>query len=69
MTLVRNSPASDAVKRRSAARSSVSCPRLRSRARGNGGSERVAITRCSRSGRWSRRKATASCTSGAPTAW
>ena len=35
------------VKRRSAARTSVSWPRLRSRARGSGGSERVAITRCS----------------------
>jgi hypothetical protein len=33
------------VKRRSAARTSLSCPRLRSRAKGRGGSERVATTR------------------------
>ena len=46
ITRLRNSCASDGVKRRSAARSSVSCPRLRNRARGNGGSARVAITRC-----------------------
>ena len=47
ITWLRNSRASAGVKRRSAARTSVSCPRLRSRASGSGGSERVAITRCS----------------------
>ena len=47
ITLLKNSTTSGGVKRRSAARTSVSWPRLRSRARGIGGSERVAITRCS----------------------
>ena len=45
MVRVRNSCASEAVKRRSAARSSVSCPRLRSLARGSGGSARVVMSR------------------------
>lgn len=56
--------ASSAVNRRSAARTSVSWPRVRSRARGSGGSERVDRTRCTGAGSASSRNVTASCTSG-----
>ena len=56
---LRYDAASSAVKRRSAARTSTSSPRARSRASGRGGSARLAITRCSCGGRWSSRKAIA----------
>ena len=59
----------DALKPRSAARTSRSWPRARSRGRGSGGSSRLAITRCRVGGRCSSRKATASCTAGARTRW
>ena len=51
ITWFRKAAASLAVKRRSIWRSSVNCPRARRRARGRGGSERVARTRCMLSGR------------------
>ena len=56
ITWLRKSAASAAVKRRSAARSSVNWPRARSRARGRGGSSRVAMTRCICGGRCSSKK-------------
>src|SRR6266581_7070246 len=43
---LRNPAASEGVKRKSTARSSVNCPRARRRARGSCGSSRVAMTRC-----------------------
>ncbi len=57
ITWLRKSAASDGVKRRSAARSSVNWPRARNRARGSAGSSRVAMTRCTWGGRCSTRKA------------
>src|SRR4051794_28577542 len=50
------SAASSTVKRRSAARTSVSCPRARNRGRASAGSARVLITSRSWVGRWLRRK-------------
>ena len=47
------------MKRRSAARTSTSSPRARSRASGSGGSARVLMTRCTCGGRWSSRNAIA----------
>ena len=60
ITSLRYAAASSGVNRRSAARTSTSSPRARSRASGSGGSARLAITRCSRGGRWSSRNAIAS---------
>ena len=62
ITRLRNSAASEGVNRRSAARSSVSWPRARHRARGRRGSSRVAMTRCICGGRCSSRNARASST-------
>ena len=56
ITSVRNTAASSELKRRSAARTSARAPRTRRRARGNGGSRRVAMTRCSQGGKCSNRK-------------
>lgn len=56
ITWLRNSVASSGVKRKSGERSSANCPRPRRCARGRGGSERVAMTKCIRRGRWSSRK-------------
>ena len=64
ITSLRNCCASSGVNRRSAARTSVSCPRLRSRASGSGGSARVATPGAA--GREVvEQEGQASCTSGA----
>ena len=54
--LRKNWVASSGVNSRSTWRISTICPRPRSRARGRGGSSRLAMTRCSCDGRCSRRK-------------
>ena len=60
ITWLRNSAASEGVKRKSAARSSVNWPRARNRPRGSCGSSRVVMTRCICGGRCSSRKVRAS---------
>ena len=57
MMSLKKAVASSVVKRRSAARSSHSCPRTLRRASGRGGSTLVATTTCACGGRWSTKKA------------
>ena len=68
-TSFRYAATSSSVKRRSAARTSTSSPRARSRASGRAGSARVLITRCTCGGRCSSRNATSSAIAGPSARW